>query len=199
MTRLLAWVQSVALTIGGPGLFIIAFLDSSFLSFPEVVDLIIATAAIQDSSVMVYYAAMATAGSLLGCLALYSVGRRGGQAVLRSRFGTRRLQRATALFHRYGIWAIVIPALLPPPAPFKLFVLLGGVAGVRPLRFAMAVLIGRSIRYFGIGILAIWYGRQTLEFVHRHGRPVAIVFLVLVVAGIAWFLMRRRPEPDFDP
>jgi len=199
MTRLLAWVQSVALTIGGPGLFIIAFLDSSFLSFPEVVDIIIATAAIQDSSVMIYYASMATAGSLVGCLALYAVGRRGGQAVLRSRFGTRRLQRATALFQRYGMWAIVIPALLPPPAPFKLFVLLGGVAGVRPLRFATAILIGRSLRYFGIGILAIWYGRQTLDFLHRHGRPVAIAFVVVVVAAILWFLLRPRPERDFDP
>jgi membrane protein DedA with SNARE-associated domain len=141
---------------------------------------------------------MATAGSLAGCMALYAVGRRGGQAMLRSRFGTRRLQRATTLFQRFGIWAVVIPSLLPPPAPFKLFVLLAGVAGVRPARFALAVLIGRSVRYFGIGVLALWYGRQTMDFLHRHGRPVAIAFLVLVAAAVVWLLARRRAEPDFD-
>ncbi|HXE79972.1 MAG TPA: VTT domain-containing protein [Vicinamibacterales bacterium] len=198
MTRFVTWVQSIALSIGGPGLFIIAFLDSSFLSFPEAVDIIIATAAIHDPSIMLYYATMATAGSLAGCLTLYSVGRRGGEAMLRSKFGARRLGRATALFQRYGVWAVIIPALLPPPAPFKLFVLLAGVSGLRPVPFGIAVLIGRSIRYFGIGILAVWYGRQALDFLHRHGRPVAIAFMVLVVAALVWVLTRRRPEPDFD-
>jgi membrane protein YqaA with SNARE-associated domain len=192
MKRLLAWVQSVAVAIGGPGIFIIAFLDSSFLSFPEVVDLIIVTIAIQQPYRMVYYAAMATAGSVVGCLALYFVGRRGGQALLQSRFGTDRVQRASLLFNRYGVWAVIVPSLLPPPAPFKVFVLLAGVSGLKPLRFTMAVLVGRSVRYFGVGLLALWYGRQTLEFLHRHGRVFTIVTLGLFVLLVAWLFWRRR-------
>jgi membrane protein YqaA with SNARE-associated domain len=192
MKGLLEWVQSVAVAIGGPGIFIIAFLDSSFLSFPEVVDLIVVTVAVRQPYRMAYYAGMATVGSVLGCLALYYVGRRGGEAMLNSRFGSDRLRRGTRLFERYGIWAVVVPSLLPPPAPFKLFVLLAGVSGLRPVRFTLAVLVGRSIRYFGVGILALWYGRQTLEFLHQHGRAVALTSLALVAAGIFWAVWRRR-------
>jgi membrane protein YqaA with SNARE-associated domain len=192
MKGLLEWVQSAAVAIGGPGIFIIAFLDSSFLSFPEVVDLLVVTVAVRQPYRMVYYAAMATAGSVLGCLALYYVGRRGGKAMLNSRFGSDRLRRGTQLFERYGIWAVIVPSLLPPPAPFKLFVLLAGVSGLKPVRFTLAVLVGRAIRYFGVGILALWYGRQTLEFLHQHGRAVALTSLALVAAGIAWAVWRRR-------
>ena len=192
MKQLLAWVQSVAVAIGGPGIFIIAFLDSSFLSFPEVVDLIIVTIAIQQPYRMVYYAAMATAGSVVGCLALYFVGRRGGQALLQSRFGTGRVQRASLLFNRYGVWAVIVPSLLPPPAPFKVFVLLAGVSGLKPLRFTMAVLAGRSVRYFGVGLLAVWYGRRTLEFLHRHGWEFTVVTLGLFALVVAWLFWRRR-------
>ena len=192
MKGLLEWVQSAAVAIGGPGIFIIAFLDSSFLSFPEVVDLIVVTVAVRQPYRMAYYAGMATAGSVLGCLALYYVGRRGGQAMLNSRFGSDRLRRGTTLFERYGIWAVIVPSLLPPPAPFKLFVLLAGVSGLKPVRFTLAVLIGRSVRYFGVGILALWYGRQTLEFLHQHGRVVALTSLALVAAGILWVVWRRR-------
>jgi membrane protein YqaA with SNARE-associated domain len=192
MKGLLEWVQSTAVAIGGPGIFIIAFLDSSFLSFPEVVDLLVVTVAVRQPYRMVYYAAMATAGSVLGCLALYYVGRRGGRAMLNSRFGSDRLRRGTELFERYGIWAVIVPSLLPPPAPFKLFVLLAGVSGLKPVRFTLAVLVGRAIRYFGVGILALWYGRQTLEFLHQHGRAVAFTSLALVAAGIAWAVWRRR-------
>jgi membrane protein YqaA with SNARE-associated domain len=192
MKTLLTWLQSFAATIGGPGLFIIAFLDSSFLSFPEVIDLLVVAMAVQRPSLMVYYAAMATVGSLAGCLALYAVGRRGGQALLHSRFGSERLQRATQLFQRYGIWAIIIPSLLPPPAPFKLFVLLGGVTGIPPVRFAIAVTIGRGIRYFGAGLIGIWYGRQAIEFLHRNGRPIALVFAAAALGLLVWLLRRRR-------
>ncbi len=191
MKGLLAWVQSVALAIGGPGLFIIAFLDSSFLSFPEVVDLIIVTAAVQQPYRMVYYATMATVGSVLGCFALYMVGRRGGRAVLHSRFGAERLKAASDMFERYGMWAVLVPSLLPPPAPFKVFVLLAGVSGLSRLRFVAAAAIGRSIRYFGAGLLAVWYGRQTLDFLRQHGRWVAIIGLTVTAATIAWLIWRR--------
>jgi membrane protein YqaA with SNARE-associated domain len=192
MKRLLAWVQSVALSIGGPGLFIIAFLDSSFLSFPQIVDLLIVTMAIQQPYRMVYYASMATIGSLAGCLALYAVARRGGEAWMHSRFRGERVARARALFQRHGVLAVLVMSLLPPPAPFKLFVLLAGVSAMPWRRFAATIAVGRAARYFGEGLLAIWYGRQVFEFLQIHGRAVAIVGLLLVAAGTAWLLLHRR-------
>ena len=105
---------------------------------------------------MPLYALSATLGSLLGCFILYYIGRRGGDAFVRRRLGAARVDRAVGAFNRYGVLAILIPALLPPPAPFKVFVILAGLAGIGTSRFLVAIAIGRGIRYFGEGALAVW-------------------------------------------
>ena len=193
MKGFITWLQNFAVTIGGPGLFIIAFLDSSFLSLPQVNDLLVVTAVTRHPQWWLYYATAATLGSLVGCLALYYVSRRGGEALIRSKFGTARVARAMGLVQRHGLLALLVPALLPPPAPFKLFVLLAGVAGISVLRFSLAVVIGRGARFLVMGWLAARYGQQTIEFLHEHGRTVAIVVAGLVVAGaIGWWLWTRR-------
>ncbi len=99
---------------------------------------------------------------------LYYIGRKGGDAFVRRRFsaGTRRPRDGT--FQRYGVMAMLIPSLLPPPAPFKIFVLLAGVAGISATRFVTAIAIGRGIRYFGEGLLAVWYGDQAIAFIHEN-------------------------------
>jgi membrane protein YqaA with SNARE-associated domain len=196
MKTALAWIQAFAAAIGGPGLFIIAFLDSSFLSFPQVADLLVISMVVQHPHRMVYYALMATLGSLTGCLAIYHVARRGGEALLRKRFHGPTLTRATGLVQRYGAWTLAVPAVLPPPAPFKLFVLLAGVSGVRPLPFVLAIAGARAVRYLGIGLLTVWYGQQALSFLEAHGRVAAywvaggLVALALLVLG--WRHVRRR-------
>jgi membrane protein YqaA with SNARE-associated domain len=192
MKSFLAWLQAFAAAIGGPGLFIITFLDSSFLSLPQVNDLLVVTMVINHPARLIYYASMATLGSLAGCLTLYVIGRRGGEALLRSRFGSDRLERSMATFQRHGLLAILVPALLPPPAPFKLFVLLGGVTGVPVLQFAAAILIGRGLRFFGLALLAAWYGQQALDYMQRHGRIVGLVLALVIVGGaVAWWLLGR--------
>lgn len=198
MKTFVASVQAFAATIGGPGLFIIAFLDSSFLSLPQINDLLVIAMVIQHPYWMPYYAAMATAGSVAGCLTLYYIARKGGDAFIRKRIHGKRLDRATQLVQRYGVLALVVPALLPPPAPFKLFVLMAGVSGVRPLPFALSIAAGRGLRYFLIGILSIWYGQRAVTFLETHGREVAIWTAVAVgVAAVAWILLRqfRRRDP----
>ena len=193
MKSFLAWLQAFAAAIGGPGLFIITFLDSSFLSLPQVNDLLVVTMVINHPPRLIYYASMATLGSLAGCLTLYEIGRRGGEALLRSRFGTDRLERSMATFQRHGLLAILVPALLPPPAPLQLFVLLGGVTGVPVLQFAAAILIGRGLRFFGLALLAAWYGQQALDYMQRHGRIVGLVLALVIVGGaVAWWLLGRR-------
>lgn len=196
MARITAWIQAFALSVGGPGLFVIAFLDSSFLSFPEVNDLLIVLMVISHPERMVFYATMATLGSVAGCLALYFVGRKGGNALLEKRFKGGTLERASNVMRRYGALALIVPALLPPPAPFKIFVLLGGVANIPLKTFLTAIGIGRGVRYFGEGILAVMYGKQALEYIHENSRTVALVLALLVLSGgVAYYLWKRRRQP----
>lgn len=193
MSRVVDWIRGFALALGGPGLFVIAFLDSSFLSFPEVNDLLIIWLTVQHPERMIYYATMTTLGSLSGCLVLYGLARKGGETFLRKRVHERHVERTTALFRRYGLLAILVPSVLPPPAPFKIFVLAAGVARVRLLHFVTAVALGRGFRYFGQGLLAVWYGEAAVEFVKRNARPVAIaVAAVLLAGGVLFILWQRR-------
>ena len=97
-------------------------------------------------------------------------------------------------FQRYGLMAVLIPSLLPPPAPFKLFVLLAGVAGISVQSFVIAIVIGRGIRYFGEGLLAVWYGDRAIEYVTANGRPIALGLVALLAIGLAAYLLRRRAQ-----
>jgi membrane protein YqaA with SNARE-associated domain len=196
MARITAWIEAFAISIGGPGIFIIAFLDSSFLSFPEINDLLIVVAVVRHPERMVLYAGMATLGSIAGCLALYFIGRKGGEPLLRKRFSGGNVEKAAALMRRYGALALIVPALLPPPAPFKIFVLMGGVAQVPLPTFMWAIALGRGVRYFGEGILAIMYGQQALDYIHENGRIVALALALLVAVGaVGYYAWKRRARP----
>ena len=192
MSRVVNWVEMVASSLGGSGLFVVAFLDSSFLSLPEINDILVVLMVTRNKALMTYYASMATLGSIAGCLVLHGVGRRGGEALVRKRFTGPRVERALALFHRFGVLAIIVPALLPPPMPFKLFVLISGVARVRVLSFVGAVAVGRGMRYFGEGALAVRYGDQTIAILRANGPQVALVLVVCTLVGVGVSVVLRR-------
>lgn len=195
VTRIVAWVQAFALGIGGPGLFLVAFLDSSFLSLPEINDLLVVLLVVGHPERMPFYALMATTGSVAGCLVLYAIGRRGGEALVRRRFGGPRVERALDVSRRYGVLAIAVPSILPPPAPFKIFVLLAGVAGVPIWKFAATLAVARGFRYLTVGVLSILYGEQAIGFIEENGRVVALAVAALVVAGaVGWLIWRRRSQ-----
>lgn len=196
MQRVFAWIQGMAESLGGPGLLVLAFLDSSFLSFPQVPDFLVVILTIQHRERMLYYALMTTIGSIAGSYALYLVGRRGGEAFLQRRVKQRTIDRATSLFRRYGVLAIVVPSLLPPPTPFKVFVLAAGVAQVRTFDFLVALSIGRSVRYFGQGFLAVWYGEQAKVFLSEHAGTIGIWFAAgLLAGGILFFVWKKHRRP----
>ena len=188
------------MSIGGPGLFFIAFLDSSFLSLPEINDLLVILLVIQNKERMAYYALMATLGSIAGCLVLYCLGRKGGEALLRRKFGGPRLDRAMGLYQRYGVLAVAIPAILPPPSPFKIFVVMAGVAQLPVLQFVSAIALARGFRYFGEGWLAVRYGDQALMMLEEHGRVISFGLAAAVVVGLiayfVWSGRRSAAEPE---
>ena len=194
MRAFLAWLYGAALALGGPGLFVVAALDSSFISLPQINDLLVVLMVTQNKALMLYYAAMATLGSVAGCYVIYYLAGKGGEAFLRKRTRAGGLERTLALYRRHGLLALMVPALLPPPAPFKLFVLGAGLAGVRPVPFVAAIAIARGARYVALGILAIYFGDAALELMRTRGREVALWLVAIILLGALtwWWLGRRR-------
>jgi membrane protein YqaA with SNARE-associated domain len=200
MSHIVAWVQSLTMALGGPGLFFVAFLDSSVLSLPEVVDLLVMLMVFHHRDWLIYYGLLATAGSIAGCLVVYWLGRKGGEAFLRKRFHERHLERGMALFQRYGLLAVLVPSILPPPTPFKLFVVSAGIARVSIGTFVLAVAVGRGLRFFALGLLAVRYGDQAVEYFQQHGQSLALVAAaVVLIGGIGYFLWRAWLDRGSQP
>jgi membrane protein YqaA with SNARE-associated domain len=186
------WIYGFAIGIGGPGLFAIAFLDSSFISLPQINDILVVLMVTQHKARMPYYAAMATLGSIAGCYVIYALAKRGGHAFLEKRVRGANMDRALAMYQRHGLLALMIPAILPPPAPFKLFVLLAGLADVRPLHFVLAIAAARGARYVALGVLAIYYGDYALELMRTRGRAVALGLAGFVaLSAFGWWAWNR--------
>lgn len=196
-----SFLYNFALTLGGPGLFFIAIADSSFLSIPEGNDLLIVILSTgQTWERMLYFASMTILGSVTGCILLFAVGRRGG-GFLGRRLGQKRVVDFEATYRKWGVWSILIPSILPPPTPFKIFVLSAGMFKVSYSRFIVAVLIGRSIRYYMWGILAVLYGETARYFLEHNLKLVGLVLFVLLITAILtytliWYKSRRNPGQE---
>jgi membrane protein YqaA with SNARE-associated domain len=192
--KLGAWKQKIvafAGTLGAPGLFLISFLDSSVLTFPVINDLLLIELSMQHPARMPLYAAMAALGSVLGCVLLFFLARKGGEAVFHRRVGARG-KAIQQWVERNGFAGILLAALLPPPTPFKFFVLAAGVFEVSLWSFASAITLARVIRYFTVGYLAVRYGSDALPFLARHKWQVAFAVIALVVVSyIASHLILR--------
>ena len=193
MRRILDWVTGLAEMLGGTGLFLIAFLDSSFLSFPEVVDILLMGLVARYPERLLYYATLPTIGSVIGSYLLYSMALKGGEAFLRKRLHDRHVDRYLGIFRKYGLLAVAIPSILPPPVPFKVFVLAAGAARVRRIDFLIAVSVGRGVRYFGEALLAAWYGPAAVQFLHDNALAFTIgLVIILGITGTAWVWWSKR-------
>ena len=194
MTRFVHWIQAAAMAMGAPGILVVAFLDSSILSLPEIADLLVIYMVTTNHARFALYVTCATIGSLGGCLALYYIGKKGGEALMRRRFRGPHVDRTLGLFRRHGVMAVLVPSILPPPAPFKIFVLLAGVADISVAKFGTAILIGRGARYFVEGLLALWYGERAMHYMRDHAAMVALIAVALLGAGFAVYLLLNREK-----
>jgi membrane protein YqaA with SNARE-associated domain len=193
------WLRNTLLPYGGFGLMVLAMFDSSFVSLPEVNDLLLMTFAINEPGSMVKYALLTTIGSVIGCALLYAVGRKGGETFLRKTFADQRLAKVQKWYQRHGILAVIVPSLLPPPTPFKVFVLSAGTFGISWPKFLTAVVIGRGIRYFSEGILAVVYGPAAIQFVqNNYGKIGLALAVVIVVSCLLFFSFSRRRVPSIE-
>jgi len=197
-SNLSGWKQKIVAFAGGlgaPGLFLISFLDSSVLTFPIVNDLLLIELSIVHPARMPLYAFMAALGSILGCVLLYFIARKGGEALFHKHAGDRAQAIHNWVVHN-GFGGMLIAALLPPPTPFKVFVVAAGVFEVPLASFASAITLARMIRYFGIGYLAIRYGADALPYLAHHKLQVTVFVIALVTVSyvLSQVLLRHRPH-----
>ena len=200
MEKVVLWIQNVLLpTLGPAGLFVVAFFDSSFLSLPEINDILVVTSCSLHPRSAWIPISLATLGSLAGCSVLWEIGRRGGEPLLERRFGKAQVARTRVAFERWDLLALIVPALLPPPMPFKIFVLSAGVFGVPWRRFAATLIVARGLRYVFWGAMGIFYGDEALDMLRSvdqwfddHGLAVLVGVGAVVLGGVAVWALRRR-------
>ena len=186
-------VISLPIYYAAPAMIIIGALDSSLLSLPEINDYLVVGRCFKYPSAAFYFPLFAAIGSVIGCNILYTIIRRGGQAVLRKRFKLESIKRVERAYERFGFLAIGIPAILPPPLPFKIFVATAGALEYPRWKFLLTVMIARSLRYYVEGILAVYYGRRVLLFMKDNGLVIVSIVGSLVLIGlVVFFIVRQR-------
>ncbi len=209
LKRYTAWIAKVLAPLGPWGVFAIAAVDGSLFGMP--VDAVVAGYVYHDRSRFLLYVLLASAGSAMGSLVIYGIGYFGGETVLRKRIPPERFAKIHASFERHEFWALMFPAMLPPPTPFKMFVLAASAFEMRLTHFLAAVFAGRFVRFLVLALLTIQFGPQFVQFVadslHQRSSWVWLgVILVLVTLLILWWKKSRQASQnnpsvarDIDP
>src|SRR5919112_4347045 len=186
-------VISLPIYFAAPAMIVIGTLDSSLLSLPEINDYLVVGRCYKYPGAAFYFPLFAAIGSVIGCNLLYTIVRRGGQAVLRKRFKLSSIKRVERAYERFGFLAIGIPAILPPPLPFKIFVATAGALEYPRWKFLLTVMVARSLRYYVEGVLAVFYGRRVLLFMKDNGLAILSIVATLGLIGlIIYFVVKRR-------
>jgi len=191
ITNFLNRLSDYLVAFGPFGLFAVAFLDSSFVPLPSSADALMIFLTTTHPSWMVLYALIATVGSALGCLVLYYVSRRAGSRAL-ARFSPAKQKRVKELIDRFDVLSVLIASLLPPPFPFKLFVVSAGVFRFSISRFLIAIMIGRGFRFLLEGYFAVRYGAQAKLVLAKHYPWIGLGLAVLIVVGFLARTLRKR-------
>ena len=191
------FIVTVPIYIAGPAMILIGALDSSLLSLPEVNDYLVVARCYTHPRTVFFFPMFAAAGSVLGCWLLYTILQRGGIALLHRRFKVERVERVERAYARFGVLALAVPALLPPPLPFKIFVATAGALQFPRRKFLLTILIARSIRYYTEGVLAVYYGHRVLRFFKDNGLIIISVVAGVCLIGLAVYLLSGRGRKAF--
>jgi membrane protein YqaA with SNARE-associated domain len=191
LSRYTAFLWALLKPLGAWGVLAIAALDAAFFGLP--MDAVVAGYVYQDRARFLLYAFMASVGSALGSIVIYGIGYEGGEELLRKRISPERFERIHAAFDKHPFWSLMFPAMLPPPTPFKLFVLAAAVSEMGFVRFLLAIFSGRMVRFLLLGLLTIKFGPDVVHLFGTLFRRHYSWFLGAIAAGLAvWLVMRRR-------
>lgn len=187
------------ITYGAFGLFMVALLDSTFVPLPSSADALMLLLSATNPSWMLLYAFMATAGSALGCLILYLISRRAGARAL-NRFSEAKRNRVKNWIERYDMFAVLAATWMPPPFPFKVFVVSAGVFRFSLLRFMLAIIVGRGFRFLLEGYFAVRYGAQAKEILAKYYPWIALGLIIAIVIFLLLKQKLKKPEivPDYQ-
>ncbi len=200
LAKYTAWILHLLAPLGIWGVFAVAFADSALLGMP--VDAIVAFYVYQDHRRLLFYVFMASLGSALGSIPLYIIGYLGGEKVLRKRISEERFQSIHRSFEQHEFWALMFPGMLPPPTPFKIFVLGAAVFEMKFRDFLAAVFAGRFVRFLVLSLLTLWFGPQIVGLMGSVVRQHLAWLLGAIGGGVlVWLLMRRsrRRRPGGPP
>ena len=198
LARYTAWIWGLLAPLGIWGVFLIAFTDSALLGMP--IDALVAAFAYQHRSRFLFYVIMASLGSAVGSIPLYFIGYLGGEKVLRKRIPEARFQKIHQSFDQHEFWALMFPGMLPPPMPFKIFVLGAAVFEMRFTHFLAAIFLGRFVRFTVLCGLVLWFGPQIVQVLgslfKQHLYPA--IGVVAIAAVLLWLVLRNRKKAT-DP
>jgi membrane protein YqaA with SNARE-associated domain len=184
--------------LGGVGLIPLALLDNSPIPTPGAMDIAVILLSARQPTLWLYYAAMATAGSVLGGFLTYRIARKAGKVGLEHKFSRKKVDQVCAIFERWGFASIVFPAIAPPPFPFVLFVLAAGAMQYPAKKFLAALALGRAARYAILAYLGERYGRHIISLIRREfGHPVIMAIIITSLVAIAaayYFLLGRKSK-----
>jgi membrane protein YqaA with SNARE-associated domain len=187
-----ALILALLKPLGVWGVMGFAAVDSAFIGMP--LDAIVAGYAYSRPSFFLLYALLGAIGSAVGSLPLYFIGYKGGEVLVVKRMGAARFEKIRASFERHEFWAVMLPSMLPPPTPFKLFVISAGVAEMNVWHFMAATFAGRFIRFALVSLVVIRYGPQIWTFIgsalHQHLRYSIAVLAAAILIG--WWILRLR-------
>jgi membrane protein YqaA with SNARE-associated domain len=199
ITKKLTRLSEFLVAFGPAGLFAVALLDSTFVPLPSSADALVILLTIAKPHWMILYALVATAGSAIGCWILYLFSRRAGRRAL-SRFSEAKQQRVKDWIERYDALAVAVACLLPPPFPFKIFVVTAGVCRFGLARFMVAIIAGRAFRFLLVGYFAVRYGEQAKALLAKHYPWIGLSLAILIVTVfLIRSLIKRRPETVVEP
>src|ERR1017187_3046733 len=203
LKRYAAFLWLVLKPLGAWGVFVIAGLDAAALGLP--MDVIVAGYVYQNPSRFLLYVFMASAGSALGSIVLYVIGYTGGEALLRKRMSPAKFEKIHGSFGEHPFWALMFPAIPPPPTPFKLFVLAAAVSEMPLGNFLLAIFSGRFVRFLMLSVLTIKFGPQVVQLtgtlVREHLRWVLAAAVFGLAVWLAWGRgkraeKKRTPRPS---
>ena len=192
LSRYTAFLWALLKPLGAWGVLVVAALDGAFIGLP--VDAVVAGYVYQDHARFLLYALMAAAGSTLGSVVIYVIGYKGGEELLRKRIPPARFEKIHSAFDKHPFWSLMLPAMLPPPTPFKLFVLAAAVSEMGFLRFLVAIFSGRMVRFLLLGLLTVKFGPNVVRIVGGLFREHLYVVMLVAAAGVVAWLMHRKSE-----
>jgi membrane protein YqaA with SNARE-associated domain len=192
LARYKAWIWGLLAVLGLWGVFVIAFADSALLGLP--VDAIVATYVYNDRRHFLFYVLMASLGSVAGSIPLYLIGYYGGETVLRKRISEKRFLQIHRSFEQHEFWALMFPAMLPPPMPFKIFVLGAAIFEMRFRDFVVAMFAGRFVRFLALSLLTLWFGKEIVQvggaLFKQHFYWIGAI--ILAIGLLVWLLSRNK-------